>query len=534
MKALIYLTRRSFINNLKKAVRKPSTLIALIFGVVYGVYIVVMLGTLAALIRLDSVRGLVIIVTLWSIYMTLGNFMGYSSRKGIIFRPAHAHFVFPAPFSPKLVLVNCAWMNYMMSVIIWIVLAIGGMTVFQVPAWKVLLFFMSGCVLELLFEVSVMVFLYTNDHLPQGLMKGIRTFIKLVLVAFTLLIILYFRRNGLSVESASAFIDWPVLQMIPVIGWQIAVYRLILLGPTTLNMICSVLYIVMALGCIAAASRMKCDGGYYEEAAKFANDYAEIRKRQKDGELVTGIGAKKRFRRLKSEKEQYSGSRAGKKALGAKAIFFRQLQEYKKERFFIFSKMTLVSVACAFIFSYALREAAMETGNPSLFLLGVVAYVSLVMSGYLGKWENELKNPYLYLIPDTAVKKLWYATLMEHVKAFTDGCIICIPVGIFWHISVVNIVYCILIYTVIEANRLYTKVIVQSLLGEVFGRKGQDLLRVLLQMLVLGMGAGAAVLIGIFLNPDFVFPILLIYSIMVTVAMALLASLRFETMEQLV
>ena len=76
MKALIYLTRRSFINNLKKAVRKPSTLIALIFGVVYGVYIVVMLGTLAALIRLDSVRGLVIIVTLWSIYMTLGNFMG--------------------------------------------------------------------------------------------------------------------------------------------------------------------------------------------------------------------------------------------------------------------------------------------------------------------------------------------------------------------------------------------------------------------------------------------------------------------------
>lgn len=514
--------------------KKPTTLIALIFGVVYGIYIVVMLGTLAALVRLDSVRGLVIIITLWSIYMTLGNFMGYSSRKGIIFRPAHAHFVFPAPVSPKLVLLNCAWMNYLMSVIIWIVLAIGGMTVFQVPVWKVLLFFLAGCILELMFEVSVMVFLYTNDQLPQGLMKGIRTFIKVFFAAFTLLIILYFRRNGFSVESASAFIDWPVLQMIPVIGWQIAVYRLILLGPTALNVFCSVLYIVMAFSSIAAACRMKCDGGYYEEAAKFADDYAEIRKRQKNGELVTGVGAKKRFRRVKSVKEEYSGGMAGKKAVGAKAIFWRQLQEYKKERFFIFSKMTLIAVACALIFSYALRDAARETGNPALFLLGVVAYVSLVMSGYLGKWENELKNPYLYLIPDTAVKKLWYATLMEHVKAFADGCIICIPIGIFWNISVTDVAYCILIYTVIEANRLYTKVIAQSLLGEVLGKTGQDFLRVFIQMLVLGFGAGAAVMIGMFLNLDFVFPILLIYSIMVTVAMALLASLRFETMEQLV
>ena len=26
---------------------------------------------------------------------------------------------------------------------------------------------------------------------------------------------------------------------------------------------------------------MKCDGGYYEEAAKFADDYAELKKRQR-------------------------------------------------------------------------------------------------------------------------------------------------------------------------------------------------------------------------------------------------------------
>lgn len=60
---------------------------------------------------------------------------------------------------------------------------------------------------------------------------------KVFLIAFTLMIVLYFKEKGLSVESALSFINWPVLQMIPVVGWQIAVYRLVLLGPTTLNVI---------------------------------------------------------------------------------------------------------------------------------------------------------------------------------------------------------------------------------------------------------------------------------------------------------
>ena len=149
MRAMMYLTRRSLINNLKKAVSRPSTLIALIFGIAYGIFIIVSLGGLAASIRLDSVRGLVIVITVWSIYSTFGNFMGYSSRKGILFKPGHAHFVFTAPISPKLVLLNAAWMNYLVSTALWATLAIGGLTVFQVEPWKVLLFFLVGCVFEL-------------------------------------------------------------------------------------------------------------------------------------------------------------------------------------------------------------------------------------------------------------------------------------------------------------------------------------------------------------------------------------------------
>lgn len=525
MKALIYLTKRSFINNLKRAATKPTTLIALIFAVVYGGFIIFSLGIMAIGVHIDSVKGLLLILTVWSIYDVFGNFLGYSSRKGIIFRPGHAHFVFTAPIDPKLVLISSAWLNYLFTIVLWILIGIGSLTVFSIPVMRTAAILIAGCVMELLFEVSVMILLYTNDRLPEKLMKGICTGIKVFLIACALAVILYFRKNGLTLENVWTLLDLPGLQVIPVFGWQISVYRLILLGPTVLNVICSALYIVMVAVSVTAAIRMKCDGGYYEDAAKFADDYAELKKRQKNGEMVFGLGGKKRsFRRVR---EKIAGK-------GAQAIFYRQLLEYKKEKFFFFDKITLISLVLAFVFSYSLADQAADSGMEQLVLLGTVAYVSLVMSGYLGKWESELKNPYLFLVPDTSLRKMWYATLIEHIKALINGCIICIPIGIFWHINPVDVLFCILIYVVIQADRLYTTVLAQCLLGDVFGKTGQNVFRMFIQMALLGVGAVAAVITGILINMDFIFPIVLIYSIMVTVAMGILASLRFDTMEQLV
>lgn len=525
MKALIYLTKRSFINNLRRAVTKPTTLIALIFAILYGGFVIFTLGIMAIGVHIDSSKGLLAILTVWSIYEIFGNFLSYSSRKGIIFRPGHAHFVFTAPIDPKLVLISSAWMNYLFSIVLWILIGIGSLTVFRIPILSAALIILAGCVLELAFEVSVMIFLYTNDSVSEKLMKGIRTGIKVFLIVCALAVVLYFRKNGLTPESAWTLLDMRGLLMIPVFGWQIAVYRLILLGPTTLNVICSILYLIMVAFSVTAAVRMKCDGGYYEEAAKFADDYADLKKRQKNGEMVFGLGGKKRsFRRVR---EKIAGN-------GAKAIFYRQLLEYKKEKFFFFDKITLISIILAFVFSYSLGDTATDSGMAQLFLLGVVAYVAFIMSGYLGKWESELKSPYLFLVPDTPLRKMWYATLMEHIKAFINGCIICIPIGIFWHINPFEIIFCILIFGVIQADRLYTTVLAQCLLGDVFGKTGQNVLRMFIQTALLAIGAAVAVVVGFFVNMDFIFPIVLIYSMMVTVAMGVLASLRFDTMEQLV
>lgn len=524
MNALLYVTKRRFINNLKRAVKKPASLILIIFCILYGIFIVVTLGGVAVQIHFDSPKGLVVVITIWTLYIFLSNFASYASRKGIIFKTSDAHFIFPAPISPKVILLHSAWMNYLLSAAIGILFAIAGLTVFGVAPWRVLLLFLIATVLEISMEVSVMVILYTNDRIPQKVITWIGRAIKVFLIGVTVFIILYFKKYGITLESASSFIDWPGLQMIPFVGWNIAAYRLVLLGPELLNIICTILYLITVAGMFLAAWRTKTDGGYYEDAAKFADDYAEMRKRKSNGEMVTGIGKNKR--KFRNVNESF-------KATGAKAIFYRQLLEYKKEKYFIFSKMTLLLLGIALILAKTMADNVRESGVPQMFLAGMILYITLIFSGYLGKWEKELANPYLFLIPDSPVKKLWYATLMEHLKAFVDGCIFCIPLGIAWGISPVQIVLAVLTYTVLQANRMYTRVVSQCILGDSLGKTGQNMVRALIQMMILGLGAGIAIGIGFVVNADLVFPIILIYSMIVTVVIGLLASIRFNTMEQI-
>lgn len=523
MNALLYLTKRSFINQLKKAVRKPATLLLLVFVAAYAVLVLFSLGMAAAAVRFDSVRGLTAVVTFWTLYIFLADFIGYASRKGVLFRPGHAHFVFPSPISPKLVLINSAWMNYLMSVGVSLVFSIGALTVFGVPAARAVLFFFAGTTLEIAFEISVIILLYTNERVSAWTMQKACFCLKVLLVLLTAGIVWYFIRNGLSAASVMRFVDHPLLQAIPGVGWNIAFYRLILLGPQGANVISSILYLVMTAAAVLAARRMKCEGAYYEDAAKFADDYAEMRQQKKSGEIVMGIGKKKKFRQVSVKY----------RASGAKAVFYRQMLEYRKERFYIFNSMTVFCAVFSLAFGKSMQGEAVSSGVPQLFLLGLVAYMTLVLGGYLGKWDKELKSPYLYLIPDSAVKKLWYATLIEHIKALADGCFLCIPAGILWGIRPGFLVFSILIFTILQANKLYTRVLAQCLAGDVLGRKGQEFLRILMQMFLLGIGITLAAAAGILIRIDLIFPLILIYSIAVTILLGLLASIRFDRMEQM-
>ena len=523
MKALFYITKRSLINQAKKAVKKPVTY--LIIGVIV-LYVFIFGGFFIGWKEsgaFTSSRSLITILTVGAVFTFFSNFVTYAKKKGILFKPSHAHFIFTAPINPKVILLMGALKNYLMGGCIALIIFCVEMYVFEIGFLKAFLLSVVCFFLETVFEASLIIFLYANEKLTPRVTTVLCRAIYVFLFAIVAVGVFYFQKHGINLESIYHFIDYPVIQMLPVVGWNIALYRLVLLGPTTLNVVCTILYFASIVAMFFVAKKMKCTGEYYEDAAKFADDYAEFYKRNKSGEMVFTVGQKKKFKKAKAV--QYKGT-------GAKAIFYRQLQEYKKERFFIFGGMTVAAIVADVVMIWFLKG---KFNAPSeVLLLGLIAYITFVATGYTGKWEKELKTHYLYLIPDSPIRKLWYATLMEHIRSLIDGIILCVPIGLVWKMPISYIVMSVVIYAVLQANKLYMRVFAESVIGSSLGTTGRQFVYMLFQSAILGMGIAFGVVAGIFLGMFWVFPILILYCMLMMILIMFLASSRFEKMEQAV
>ena len=123
MKHLFYVTLHQFRNRLKKALKKPVTYLFIALAVFY---VVMMLGAFIPLIQkahFDSAEGLVMLITVLFFLLLPSSYVMYAQRKGIVFKPSHAHFIFNAPISPKRVLLYGALKNIFMDVVSGVVLA---------------------------------------------------------------------------------------------------------------------------------------------------------------------------------------------------------------------------------------------------------------------------------------------------------------------------------------------------------------------------------------------------------------------------
>lgn len=159
-----------------------------------------------------------------------------------------------------------------------------------------------------------------------------------------------------------------------------------------------------------------------------------------------------------------------------------------------------------------------------------MAYLTFIFSGYQGKWGKELKKPYTYLIPDTALCKLWYSTLIEHIRSVIDGCLIALPSGIVFGIPFLQILLVILAYVCIQACKLYADIMVEAFLGNILGLAGKQYARVFFEGIVIGIGAVGAVIGGL-ISMEIGLITLAGVVVFMTAGMMAIATVNFEKME---
>lgn len=522
MSSLAYLVRRTFINKLKKALRRPITYIAVVGILGYAAIILWSFGMMAEDFGLSEAKGFATVLSVLVFWVMPADIISYSKRKGLVFKPSEVHFVFSAPENPKYVLLKASIRNYLVMAAFGLFFTVFGILFIDVAPWRMLLFFLFFAVLENILEGSLIIICYGNQTLPRGFFKvlSIVLYALVGVMVLAAVALLYYR--GFEGSVINEYLTMPVVQAVPFIGWAIAFIHLLLVGPTTVNIICTVCYVVTTLLLLLYAWKMECTGEYYEDAMRFAEDYELRRQKAKKGEMT--IGVKKKFKKARVE---YKGTYA-------KAIFYRQLLEYKKNRFFIFGWNSLlflgIGVLIAFLAGTTDMLEEFETGK--VFVIpAIVAYIVLIFSGYVTKWAKELENPYTYLIPDSGIKKLWYSTKIEHFRAIVDGCLITLPGAVIMGLSPVITILTILLYVCLNANKLYLNMLSEALLGNILGNTGRTLLRSLFQGIAMLVAIVMAVVCGMFISVDAGFVAMILMTLAITLGAVVGASTVFDRME---
>ncbi len=527
MKGFLYLYQRTIINRVKKALKRPVTYLMAVFILFYIVMIYNSFHVMILEGSFNSPKNMVTILSLVIFWLIPANLVSYAKRKGLLFRPSEVHFVFSSPVSPKMVLVFAGVKSFAVNVIIGIVIAVAGVMWFEASLWQMLVYFLFFVVFESILELSAIILCYGNERLPEKFFKG------LVLAMYAFMAVMVGIGAYLMITEEpyfgllQNFFAMPVVQMVPVVGWNVAVTRLIFLGPDIVNLIGTALFLISTILMFAAAWRMECTGAYYEDAMKFADEYQERRAKQKKG--VASVPWLEKRRKFKQASVEYKGSYA-------KAIYFRQMLEYKKNPTFIFGWNTLLCLGLGVLIGAVgyFNDAVSQFGPARVFIVpGVASYMVFIFSGYATKWSKELENPYTYLIPDTPFKKMWYATKIEHMRAIVDGIFITLPGAFVFGLGPVLTVLTILLYVCLQANRLYYGMLADALVGNTLGNTGRNLIKVLLQGIAICIGIIGAVVAGVLISVEAGFFIMIVVMGLLTFAGAAAASVSFAKMEVL-
>lgn len=521
MGAIGYLYRRTLINRIKMALKKPVTYFYIVLILFYMFVMPYSLRIWAQQFAIDSPEGLTGVLTAFAFWLIPGNLIAFARRKGLVYRNSDVHFLFPSPAGPKQVLVYAYLRMLPAQILINLFVIFCGLVAFHVPGWKLAVWFLFSALLENVLEGSIMMLLYGTERLTERQRSWvIRGAYGLVAVLVLIAVGLYFR-EGMSFQTVRHFLHSDAVQLVPLIGWYISVIHLLFGVPTVVNVTGAVLYLCLFAVVLAAARRMKCTGAYYEDAIKFAEDYEEVLASRRQGNTEKRLGRKQKFGKASIHW----------KGTGARAIFYRQLLEYKKNRFFFFDTSTAFALAAgAGIAWLYVREGGFGDFTPFI-IPAVSAYLIFIFTAMNGKWAKELASPYTYLIPDTAFAKLVNATAIQHVQSLVNAVFITVPGAVVMGMSPLFALLCILGYVALSANKLYALAVAEIVVGGTLGTVGRQLLQMFLQGIAIMVAVFGAMLGMMAGGLSLAYLLMDVALLLFTAAFMVIASLNFDRLE---
>ena len=188
---------------------------------------------------------------------------------------------------------------------------------------------------------------------------------------------------------------------------------------------------------------------FYEEVLKQTDERERRIELKRSGASNMNLGPKK----ARQATVKYKGT-------GAKAIFYRQMLEFKKAGFMFVDKVTIIMLVVGVAGGFIFKKSDLP--------IAIAFYVSIYLNflfAFGGKWVKEFSTPFIYLIPGSPMGKLWYATAANHIKHLLDGAAVFVPLLIITGFDPVLCAGYILAYAAIGSLFIYSDVLARRMFG---------------------------------------------------------------------
>ncbi len=461
MKAVFYMLRKTVKNAILDTIRHPVRLIMylLLGGSMVYALVVSFFGTGTVNEAFTDARILNGAYLAILLFISVPIMLKGISTGTSFFGMSDVNNIFTAPISKKKILVYGVGRQLLSMLLLVVTFAsYTGMVIrsFDIGVNNALLL-VGGIMLMLLLVqiITMFIFCLSSGHsLRSSIIKYIIYLIPIYPLA---VVITYLFSNGITVEHFYEAISLPILEYTPVAGWVHAIVFGILDQNTTQITVYSLILLMSVIVSLMVFAKIRLD--YYEDVLGRAESWYEWRDNMRSGRMNDSMTMGDSKIKLRKQ-----GIKHGK---GASTIFFKHMVEgSRRSRFMFFNINTVVLLAITLLIGIGMKMAAGFLPTTVIYIAAVVicAYVQFFFSA-VGDWVKELSKPYIFLIPDSAVKKLIMAGATSIIKPYVDGLVAFAAMFVVVGGNLLDAVLAVLVYGSFGSVYISANILAQRIVG---------------------------------------------------------------------
>ncbi len=430
MTALIYLLRKSIKNKLREILRSPAKLILYLI-VLVSIIGVILISILAPNeFEREELLPMYFLTGIFFAFLTLffaTNVSSGTSNGNAIFEMSDVNFLFVSPISQRKILLYGIVRLVKASLLAGIFILFQSATLmnFGVHADGMLLIFLSFalCTLSLVIA-SMFMYNFTNGNRIRK--KAVKLIAFLLYVPLLIFFAVKFIGTGDLILAAEEAINSPLLSFIPFAGWTARGAIDIISGELisglmflSLNLACCILIMVYIL---------RSNRDYYEDTLVATESLFERKRALSEGNINAGQEAKK----------SVAVTKTGISGIGASTLFGKHLREsFRDSRLGFLTKSSIILIIINVIVCAITKDIIIS--------MGAVMGMNIMLIG-TGRGLREIYTHYIFLIPESSLKKLIWSNIEVVVKTLIEGFVMFIIGGIIAKADVMVIIAAIIAF----------------------------------------------------------------------------------------